>query len=418
MGARGGASIADQGAAAAVSFLASVFIGRHIGAEALGIYAITNVFVTLIRSFQNGLVLEPMSVYGSRRKDDEKPAYFGFLIAFETIWVGFLSILLMLGAVVAWLYGSIEAPALYAFIAGGVFSFLICFQHFLRRQFYIELRQYLAMLQSLSFLLLIAVGFAGMWWFDGWTVVDVYILLCTCSVLVCVVQGGRFWRNVGVPDRAQRRRFTGEHWSYGKWLLLTVPLGIVTYQGYFFIVGSLVSTEAAGLLKAVETLIGPFLQVSIGLSLMLTPMASRNIDRMSIGAQKIYALRISTALVGLAVVYSAVVFFAGEFALRALFGSEIEAAFPLIKIMAFVPVFSATHVPAGIVLSALRRSKLRFFSQMMSVAGTAFIGIPLVIAYGNIGAAFGFVLTGVLFTIGQWSCLFWVWRRQAQLQPV
>lgn len=418
IGARGGASIADQGAAAAVSFLASVFIGRHIGAEALGIYAITNVFVTLIRAFQNSIVLEPMSVYGSRRRVEEKAAYFGFLIGFETIWVGFLAILLVLGSTVAWVLGRIEAPVLYALYAGGVFSFLICFQHFLRRQFYIELRQYLAMIQSLAFLLLVAAGFAGMWWLDGWTVVDVYILLCTCSVIVCVVQGGRFWRSVGVPDRAQRRQYTGEHWSYGKWLLLTVPLGIVTYQGYFFIVGSLVSTEAAGLLKAVETLIGPFLQVSIGLSLMLTPMASRNIDRMSVAAQQVYALQISVALVGLAVIYSAFVYFGGEYALRALFGDEVEGAFPLIKIMAFVPVFSATHVPAGIVLSALRRSKLRFISQMMSVAGTAFVGVPLVIAYGAIGAAFGFVLTGVLFTIGQWSCLFWLWRRQARLQPV
>lgn len=417
LGARGVASIADQGATAAVSFLASVFIGRHLGAEPLGVYAITNVFVTLIRALQNCLVLEPMSVYGPRRKIEEKTAYFGFLLGLEALWVGVLVSLMMLGSTLAWGLDQIDAPLFEALIASGLFAFLICFQYFLRRQFYMDLRQYLAMIQSLSFLALIAVGFAAMWRFDGWTVVDIYLLLSACSVLVCVIQGGRFWRMVGKPGADARRQYAGEHWSYGKWLLLTVPLGIATYQGYFFIVGTLVSTEAAGLLKAVDTLVAPFFQVAIGLSLMLTPMAARKIDSLSVAAQKRYALQVSAPLVGLAVVYGLVIYFGGAFALTALFGDEVVDAIALIEIMAFVPLFSATPMPAGIMLAALRRAKLRFYSQAIAVAGTVFVGVPLVMTHGLIGAAYGLVLTEILFTIGQWSCLFWVWRQEARLQP-
>lgn len=417
IGARGVASITDQGASAAVGFLASVFVGRLIGAEALGIYAITNVFVMLIRAFQNSLILEPMSVYGAQRKVEEKAVYFGFLIGLELVWAGLLVILLVLGSIVAFILGRIEAPILYAMIASGVYAFLLCFQYLLRRQFYIDLQQYLAMIQSLSFLLLIVVGFAFMWRAEGWTVVDVYILLSVCSVIVCLVQGGRFWDRTALPDLVQRRRYTAEHWSYGKWLLLAVPLGIATYQGYFFIAGSLISTEAAGLLKASDTLVAPFFQVSVGLSLMLTPMAARVIDRMSVAAQTAYALRISLPLLALAAIYGGIVYFAGEYALRALFGEQIEGAFPLIKIMAFVPIFNTMAMPAGIILSALRRAKMRFISQVLAVSGTFLIGVPLVITHGLIGAALGFVLTGVLFTIGQWGCLFWVWRRQPKSLP-
>jgi len=82
--------------------------------------------------------------------------------------------------------------------------------------------------------------------------------------------------------------------------------------------------------------------------------------------------------------------------------------------MAFVPIFNTMGMPAGIILAALRRAKLRFITQFLSVAGTLLIGVPLVVMYGLIGAAFGFLLTGVLFTLGQWGCLIWVCRRQGR----
>lgn len=256
-----------------------------------------------------------------------------------------------------------------------------------------------------------------MWWFDGWTVVDVYVLLCACSVVVCVIQGGRFWHRISMPRRREVKRYGSEHWSYGKWILLTVPLGIAAYQGYFFIVGSLVSVEAAGLLKAAETLIAPFFQVAIGLSLMLIPMASRNIDRMSLPAQRAYALRLSVPLLARASLYGAAVYFGGAYALRTLFGDQIEGAVPIIKIMALLPLFMAAPMPAGVVLSALRRANMRFLSQSIAVAGTMLVGVPLVILHGLHGAAMGLVLTEVLYTAGQWGCLLWLWRRQSSLQP-
>ena len=417
IGARGVASIADQGASAAVGFLASVFIGRFIGAEALGIYAITNVFVMLIRAVQNSLILEPMSVFGAQRRSEEKSAYFGYLIRIEAIWIGLLVLIFMACAAVAGWLGIIEPSLSHALMAGGGFTFFFCYQYLLRRQFYIELHQYLAMTQSLFFLLLISVGAAAMSFFDGWTVVDVYIMFSICSIVVCVVQGGRFWNMIGRPDDDARRRYNHEHWSYGKWLLLAVPLGNLTYQGYFFIVGVFVSTEAAGLLKAVDTLVAPFFQVSIGLSLMLTPMVARNIDRMTVAAQARYALKISAPLLGLGILYSGFIFFAGEFVLRALFGEQIAGAFPLIGVMSVVPIFATMGMPASVILAARRLAKLRFVTQAFAVAGTLLVGVPLVIMYGLMGAAFGFILTGFLFTVGQWGCLAWVWRRQSRGLP-
>jgi O-antigen/teichoic acid export membrane protein len=417
VGARSGASIADQGATAAISFLASIFIGRKLGAEALGIYAITNIFVTLIRALQDCLVLEPMAVYGPRRTPAEAPGYFRFLIGLETLWVGALCLLVVLGSGLAWATGQIGEKMLGGLLASSVFAFTYCFLYFSRRQFYVDLRPYRALAQSLSYLALVVAGFVLMRQFGGWTVVDVYLVLAGCSVMVCLAQVRRVdVRRPVWPTRNEIRRYGRQHWSFGKWILLAVPLGIATYQGYFFFVGALVSAEAAGLLKAAETLVAPFFQISMGMGLMLIPMVAREIDRMSRGEQRAYALRLSLPLIALSLIYGGAVYLAGDLALRTLFGAKIAGAYPLIQIMAFVPLFVAAALPPSIVLSALRQANLRFVSQCIAVVGTVCVGVPLVIAHGLSGAAYGLLITEVLYALGQWGCLIWWWRRSAPLR--
>jgi hypothetical protein len=64
---RGVASIADQAAFGAVTFIVSLFIGRALGAEGLGTYATTNALFLLVYSTYDSVLLEPMSVFGPRR---------------------------------------------------------------------------------------------------------------------------------------------------------------------------------------------------------------------------------------------------------------------------------------------------------------------------------------------------------------
>jgi O-antigen/teichoic acid export membrane protein len=408
MAARSGASIADQGAGAVVSFLASILVGRQLGTEALGIYAITNVFVALIRTLQDCLVLEPMAVFGARRTSEERHHYYGFLLGLETVWVGMLTALLAAGAAVAWSLGSIDTRLFHAITASCVFSFIFCFLYFRRRQFYVELRQFRALAQSMSYLLLVAIAFATLLLFKGWSVWHVYLVLALCSAIACVAGRDRANPRSCRPSRAQIRRYATEHWHFAKWILLGIPLGMVAYQGYFFVMGAVVSTEAAGLLKAAEALIAPFTQISTGMRLMLIPMAARRIDQMSSAQQRRYAVWLACPLLAMAGAYGTAIYFGGEYALRALFGEQIAGAFPLVHVMAFIPLFMAAPQSAAIVLSSLRRTNMRFISECIACVGTLLIGLPLVFHLGLIGGAFGMMLTEALLTVGYWGCLLWV----------
>lgn len=411
LGGRGAASIADQASTAAIGFLCSVFIGRYLGAEALGLYAITSVCVMFVAALQAAIILEPMSVFGAKKPAQEMPRYYGFLLGFQGSTVGVFTLLLAGGALLANAAGIIERPLLMALAAAAVYANFLCFQYFLRRQFYIEHQQYLATIQSVAFLLLVSAGFLGLWWLGGASVVRVYVVLSLCSLAVCVVQSGVLAKKVRRPGRSVAKGYAGDHWSFGRWVLLGVPLGFMNYYGYFFIVGSLLSTQDAGHLKAVDVMVAPFNQIAIGLSLMLLPMTARNIDRMSLSAQRRLALRMALPLLTLAVAYAAAVFFAGDYALQLLFPGTMAEALPIVGVMAFLPIFQALPLPAGIILSALQRPYLRFISYGVAVFGALAVSVPLILSQGLIGAAAGMLVSQVLFAIGQWLCLAWLWRR-------
>ena len=196
-------------------------------------------------------------------------------------------------------------------------------------------------------------------------------------------------------------------------MLLGVPLGFINYYGYFFIVGALLDTEAAGHLKAVDVLIAPFGQVALGLSLMLLPMTARNIDQMPLPEQRRLALRMAVPLVSLAVAYTALMYFAGGHVLGLLFPGSLAGALPLVGVMAFLPIFQALPLPASIILSALQRPYLRFLSYGIAVLVAFAVSIPLILTHGLIGAAVGMLTSQILFALSQWACLLWLWQRSA-----
>jgi O-antigen/teichoic acid export membrane protein len=413
IGGRGVASIADQASTAAVGFLCSVFIGRFLGAESLGVYAITSVFVLLVSAAQGAIILEPMSVFGAKKPREEMSRYYGFLTALEGGAIGLFTMALALGAVAAFAAGLIERTLFLALLAGALYANFLCLQYFVRRQFYVQQQQYLATIQSMAYLGLVACAFAAMWWFGGSTIAEVYLVLSLCSLAVSLTRGKHLAKSARWPKKAQVKGYAGDHWSFGKWVLLGVPLGFMNYSGYFFIVGALLSTEAAGHLKAVDVLIAPFAQIAIGLTLMLLPMTARNIDRMSLPAQRRLAVRMALPLVALAALYAALVFVAGEYALGLLFPGNMATSLPLVGIMALLPIFQALPIPAGIILSALQQPHLRFISYGVAVLIASCVSIPMMLSHGLVGAAVGMLTSQILFAVLQWMCLFWLWRRMA-----
>jgi O-antigen/teichoic acid export membrane protein len=406
LGARSFASIADQGAAAAITFLSSVFVGRLLGAEALGIFAMTSVLVMGIRQAQAGAVLDPMSVFGPRRPPAEQDGYLGFVVALQVLWVGGIALAAAVTATVLWFAAWIDANGFYAVIASLVFANVITLQYLFRRQFYVDEMPQRALVQSLMFLALCSAAFASYAATDRVSVVGVYLVLTGCSLAVCFVHAKPNLARASLPSRNEQRRYLSEHWRYGSWTLLTVPLSLVCYQGYFLLSGSILSVEEAGYLKAADALIAPFSQLAIGVSLMFVPIAARRFDAMAPGVQRRYGSQFCAAILSIAAVYAAVVFLFGAEIIDLIFGQRLSAAGAVVHTMALVPLLIAIGVPAGIMLAATRRPDLRLAAYGVAAATSVIVGFPLVGKAGLYGAAWGLVASQAALSAGLWFALF------------
>lgn len=413
MGGRSLASIADQGASAAITFISSVFVGRLIGAEALGLFAMTSVLVMAMRQLQVGAVLDPMSVFGPRRSEAERSGYLGFLVATQLLWIGGITALIAIGAFVWEQIGKIDQIQLRIIIASLIFANMVTFQYLMRRQFYVEQMPFQAFIQSISYLVLSCIGLEIYRLSDNVTIVGMYLVLCLCSILICSVQGVRLSKQVRSPTESERKIFVHDHWTYGRWILLSVPVGIAYYQGYFLLCGALLTAEQTGFLKAADSLVSPFTQVAIGLSLMFVPMISRRIDDMSSASRNAFAVKLLAGMMAISTVYAAIAFFFGHTIIHLTFGDKLAAAGPVLQTMAIIPLCVGFALPPGVMLAAHRRSDLRFYANAAAAVVTFAVGIPLILEFGMRGATWGMCLSQATQALGLWGALFYLRRRHA-----
>ena len=414
-GGRAAASIGDQGSTAATSFLTSMFVGRMLGPEMLGIYAMTDVIVRLLRALSLSALLEPMSIYAPRRSGTELGAYLCFLVVAELVLIGSLTLLLVLASLVWEAIGDIDATVLSAIVAALFYSNVILFQSLIRRQFYIENQPFKALVQSIANLVLVIAGFAGFWYFGGANLVTIYIMLSVTGAIVCTIQAFRLFHRLKRPTTVQRRAFTRETWAYARWNIVSNAIAQFSTSGVILLAGAMLPIEAAGYLKVNETIIAPFLQVVVGLNLLMLPMVSKRIDIMTPGHKRRDIIRFSIATLVVAVPYSAVMLIFGSWMIRAGFGADLMPAAPLLLVYASIPIFDALNNPPTIFLSAEGRSDLKLLPNCLRALLTLAVGVPLIWSFDVTGAAWARAITAFAGMAASWACIYWLWRRRPQL---
>jgi O-antigen/teichoic acid export membrane protein len=368
----------------------------------------TGVLVLAIRQLQAGAILEPMSVFGARRPAADRGGYLGFVLALHGLGVGAPTLVLAAATGLATAAGLVGSAG-WAVVAALVYANAVALLNLLRRQFYVDERPDLALAQSvavlgLSLAGLVLLALAGRGASPAVGVVAVYGVLTAAALLGLLVRGRRLAAAAARPGAVARRRYLGEHRRYGAWSLLTVPAAIAAYQGYFVLAGVLSSVEESGLLKAADTLVAPFAQVAIGLSLMFVPIVARRLagdpaDRAAAGR---IAHGLAAAMLALALLYAALIVFVGDALIAFVFGRHMREAGELALWLAPLPVTVALQVPAAVMLAAHGRADLRFrATAVAALAGTA-CGVPLIVGFGPTGAAAGLVLGQAVLAAGLW----------------
>lgn len=408
--ARSVASVSDQGVVAATGFLVSIYVGRFLGLEALGLYAVTHVAVVVLLAVQNSLALQVMAILQPKQEREERAGYFGFLLRGGTAAAVLIALLAAAVAAVLGWSGAARGGTAAALFAAMLYGGVVGVQQLLRRQLYLLQAPHMALLQSAAFFGLTLGGLTALTALGAASVARVYGVLAVASLAVSAFQAWTRRGEYGRATRERRGRYVAEHWRLGKWMLFTVPFVIGTYEGYYLLLGALLPPEDTGLIRAVDTLVLPFDQAAAGMTLLLLPVVARRIDALPGAEQAAWIGRILAGFLAAGLLYAAVVGALARPLLRLLFGDSFAGAGTTIAVMMSVPVIKSLVFPASIALMALGKTNVQFAGRVAATVVTLTAGTLLIVRFGAVGGAGGIAISFSAFAAAMWIYLLRSWR--------
>lgn len=379
---KGAWSILDQGLFAGANFVVNVLLARWLTPEAYGAYTVAFTVFLLFSTVHQGLLTEPMLVFGPGKFKRRLPTYFSTLLrAHGSVFVVGLAALGM-GALIAWALGTPPALAVgllaIAFAQGGILLTWIT-----RSMPYVTFEpQRSAEAGAIYAVLLLGgiavLGVSGMLG-DG-SAWDVAIAIGVMG-LAGLAAGAWLLRRAGLLPLAPRdpeiasEAFVS-HRTYGSWAVATGGLDWVA--GYLPVMWLSVAgglAEAGGL-RALYNFALPAVHVFQVLGTLMVPTFVRALQAGRGG-------RALGAFVGLAAVlaggYGAVLLFAGGPLLTFIYGGTYDAYAADLWAVALVPLGVGVVVVLLSCLRAMERPRQLFQARTAALALTI---LPLAVLGG------------------------------------
>lgn len=395
------------------NFAISVLLARWLAPESYGSYALAFAVFLLVSQFQQALLLEPMTVFGSSSYRGKLPQYLGSLLWLNGGTVAFISAIL---AVAAWVvhrtgaYGSL-APAL---LGVSLASPCILLFWLLRRGFYIELRPAAAtrgavLYCGLTLTILFAVKVLH--------VLSPFTAFLIMGAAALVTSAFFFLRLKPVVNldrnELRLREVSHQHWVYGRWALASALAMWIPTNLYYVLLGSSHTMVNAAELRALMNLTLPVGQTATALSLLFIPFASR--ARAEQGPESLRKISWNiTMLFGFGAIayWALIVIFRGS-VLHLFYGGHYS------QISAFVPIVAASSVfqtcinGPGIGLRANETPVCVFYAYLVSSAITVVVGVFATSRLGVEGA----VGTMLLANFSAFAVAQFMLRRQLGQTP-
>ena len=404
-----GYSFADQAFAVGGGFLANVALARSQSKEEYGLFALWYSVFTFLAGLDNAAILQPYTVYASGRYRDNFSEYLRLMVRSNAVLSAALAgILLACCLVFHWVRPQWLSPALLglAIAVGFLLSGL-----FLRRAFYVQQRPDLAAKSSFAFFVVLL---AGLWLLGRAQKLDsftVFVLMAAgWTVAVALfgrkLQFGKPTQHFGeiVPGH------WGEHWKYAKWILATAFVFQLATQGYYWLLGGILSAKQVGEFRAMYILVGPVDQVFIAISYLIVPALAAHYASHRMTSFLSLWRRFTVATILVTAMFALVVRITGRSVVHLLYGGKYDDLTPYFFALGFLPLITWIGTTMGQAFYGAEKPKFVFWAYIGSGAATIFLGIPLVTHFGLWGAVYGMLLSSAAYTIVLAVTFFWTFQ--------
>jgi len=394
-------ALADQAVVSSASFLTTIIVGRWTHPDVLGLYAIGASLMVLALNFQESLVSLPYTIQHHRALG-RPTEYAGGALA-QSGALSIFSIVLLAAAALGLSarHAESELIAMVWALAGATPFALL--REFARKFAFAHLRVTQALMVDVA---VAAIQLSILSWL-GWTGRMSPATACAAVGGACALIGV-VWLVLVRANFAIRARdlptTIKQSWRLGKWLF--AGQATVTVQSYvsYWLLAAVLDTTATGVYAACMTVAMFANPLIIGLANVLVPravLAFKEGGGVKLRRQAIRDLILLGASMAL---FCAVVLLVGEDIMRLLYrGGQYEGQGRTVSVLAAASLAFAMGIPATIALTSMERPRATVSAGLAGAVVTIVVGWWLMVEWGLLGAAYGFLLGNVIGTIGRWA---------------
>lgn len=370
-------ALADQGTVSATRLLLSVLVGRALGADGLGHYALALTLVYLVEAVVETLATLPYTVLW--RRSEAPAAYAGSVLALT----GATGLGVGVGVAAAASFAGPLQPVLAVLSVALVARALA---EGARRIAFAHERVGDALALDIALALVLGGGALAAWGLDALSVPLVVGLYGLGSGLPFLV-----WLSVRGRDVAVRRDRLGpdarRNWGFGRWVLGTRLALTARVHGVPWALAAAAGAAEVGLFDAAGKVVGLAVPVLISVANVLTPRVARALHDEGVASVRRVILTTTAALVALTGALVVALTVGADLALGTLFGPAFEGQRLLVATLGVGLVIEAVGIPADAGLWAIERPRVGFWIGLVALAVMAGVGWVAIPAHGAIGAA-------------------------------
>ncbi len=399
----------DQGAISLSNFLATIILARSASPTELGVYGVGFTALRLARSFQEGITIQPMNVFGAGMEEGEFRQY---ATGTSLLQIAMALVFALIVAVGGWILtatgNDVAGPTLFALW----FCFLWWqLQEYIRRMMYTRGTVLNAVVNTIlanTIRLILMVW----WWQQGRLDGIASLNAIGWGSLAALLPGlwftRRFWGCSWLSLRQTWRR----NWDFGRWVLGGTLANWVAVEFYPVLTAGMISFAAAGAYRALQNLVAPIHLLLRAIDTFLTPRAARQFDqggRIALNR----TLRLTYFISGIPIL--GVLGFAMLFPvqiLHFLYGDTYVGYAGGVTLMAIFYALWFAYWPMQTALKAARFSRPIFVANLAAIVSMFTIGVWAIQRWGVFGTIAGQALNSLVVGIILWAAWLTMKRRK------
>jgi O-antigen/teichoic acid export membrane protein len=390
------------------NFLATIILARNVDPTQLGVYGVGFVTLRLVRAFQDGLIVQPMNVFGAGMEQDEFKQYATNTSLFQ---IGLALISASVVAVSGWVLTELgndtAGPTLFALWLPFLWWQM---QEYLRRMLYtrgLVLNAVISSFIANGVRIAIMIYLVNQGTLSGVTGLEAIAWGSFVALFPSLWYTRHHWTRKLVNLKGTWRR----NWSFGRWLLGSTLTNWVAVEFYPILTAGLVSFAAAGAYRALQNLVAPIHLLLRAVDTFLTPRAAnlyeKNGQRALTHTLRSIYLALGIPVLGILII--AMLF--PEQLLTLIYGDTYLAYSNGVVLMALFYALMFAYWPLLSIFKAAQLSRPIFIANILAIISMFTIGIWAILRWGVYGTIVGQVVNALVINIVLWG--FWISMRRS-----